>query len=233
MSTASRQISRLIIAAGLSVAAAGTGLAEDRLYPTGPPNGVAYLRFANLTGEPITISSGTAKISVPADDEQRVRRYDPVTPGTELTATVQDGGAGKPVRIKLEQNELATIAVTAAPGGGVATTTFREIPSDFNASKASLVLYNADESCKDGRLLAGDKDTVVISGVEPGKEGRRMVNPVNVALRLSCGENAKVGAQLGSLAAGERYSVFAFAEPGKPHRALALRDEMGTLNPRQ
>jgi len=226
-----RNIAALVLVASLSILAAATGVAEDRLYPTGPPNGVAYLRFVNLTSQPVTISSGTARITVPADDEQRVRRYDPVTPGSELTATVQDGGAGKPIKITLEQNELATIAVVAVPGGGPETMIFRETPSDFNASKASLVLYNADGGCKDGRLLAGEKDTVVISGVEPGKEGRRAVNAINVALNVACGEAPKLSAQLGSLAAGDRYSVFVFAENGPAHRALALKDEMGNLKP--
>ena len=233
MPTLSRPICGLAVAFALSLAAAGNARADDALYPTGPAGGVAYLRFANLTGQPVTISSATAKITVPPDNEQRVRRYDPVTPGTELTATVHDGAAGKPVRIRLEQNELATVAVAATPGGGLTTVIFRETPSDFNASKASLVLYNADEGCNDGRLLAGDKDTVVISGVSPGKEGRRAVNPVNVALNVACGDGAKAPAQLGALAAGDRYSVFVFAQTGSAHRALGLKDEMGTLNPRQ
>ena len=63
-------------------AAAQPGLAaEGRLYPSGPPHGVAYLRFANLSPDTVKIVSPAAELSLPADDGHRVGEFDPVTPG--------------------------------------------------------------------------------------------------------------------------------------------------------
>jgi len=212
-------------AAGVLCMAAKAAVADEALYPSGPPNGVAYLRFANMTPQAVTITSASAKITLPANAEERVRRYDPVNPGTELTGTVQQGEHTAEIKLTLTQNEFATVAITQSTDGKLSATPLRETPSDFNASKSSLALYNLDPSCSDARLLAGDPNTVVISGIAPDKVGRRAVNPVDVALSAACPDNNAMPAKPGALAAGERYSVFLFAEGGRGRQVLALHDE--------
>jgi len=206
--------------------------AEGRLYPSGPPNGVGYLRFANLTSGEVTVISPAAKIVIPADDAHRIREFDPVTPGVELTGSVQFGESTKPIDVKLVPNEFVTVAITNS-GDGLKVNVLRDVPSDFNAQKSSLALFNVDPACASAQLVAGDNHTSVVSDVAPGAIGRRMVNPVDVALGVACGDPAKtMPAKLGGLVAGDRYSVFVIAgASGTSPQIVAQRDEQAPLRP--
>ena len=228
----SRRLLGLAALAAICCAQGGTALAADgRLYPSGPPNGVAYLRFVNLAPREVTIISPAAKIAIPADAAHRVGAFDPVTPGVSLTGTARLGQATKPIEVKLAANEFATVAVVSDGADAIAVTVFRETPSDFNALKSSLGLFNADKSCAAARLVAGDKHQQVIGDVAPGAVGRRQVNPVNTALAVACGDPAQaLPATLGQLNAGDRYSVFVAAGASGPE-IVAQRDEQAPLRP--
>jgi alginate O-acetyltransferase complex protein AlgF len=205
--------------------------AEGKLYPSGPPNGVAYLRFVNLTPHEVTITSPAAKITIPADDAHRVGEFDPVPPKTALTGSAQFGEASKPIDVTLAPNEFATVAVSADGADGVTLTVFRETPTDFNALKASLGLFNADKGCEKAQLVVGDNHQAVISDIAPGAVGRRQVNAVNVLLGVVCGDPAQsMPAKLGQLNAGDRYSVFVVGN-GSSHDIVAARDEQAPYRP--
>jgi hypothetical protein len=229
---------RYLIAAIGMAALLGIGLAgsvqaaEGRLYPSGPPNGVAYLRFANLSAAAVKITSAGGALDLGTGGAQRVGEFDPVTPGAELTGTAAIGGRTAPVKVTLKANEFVTVAVTAGADGAPEVTLVREEPTDFNAQKSALALYNLDRQCTDARLTAGDGRTVVISGVKPGATGRRLVNPVNVALAVACDDkDAGTKTDLGAMAAGERYSVFVFAPGGVGRQAFGLADKMAPFRP--
>lgn len=205
--------------------------AEGRLYPSGPPNGVAYLRFVNLTSKEVTISSPAAKIAIPPDDAHRVGEFDPVAPGTELTGSAQLGAVTKPIDVTLKANEFATVAVSADGVDGISLTVFRDTPSDFNAQKSSLALFNADKGCPQGQLVAGDSHVSVIADVAPGATGRRLVNPVDAQLAVACGDPAQATpAKLGRLNAGDRYSIFVIGSASGP-QVVAQRDEQAPYRP--
>jgi alginate O-acetyltransferase complex protein AlgF len=205
--------------------------AEGRLYPSGPPNGVAYLRFVNLAPHEVTITSPAAKITLPTDAAHRLGEFDPVAPGVALTGTAQLGEAAKPIDVTLKANEFATVAVVADGADGIAVTVFREDPSDFNALKSSLGLFNADKSCAAAQLVVGDNHQGVISDVAPGKIGRRLVNAVNAELGVTCGDPAQAApAKLGQLNAGDRYSIFVVAGAAG-REILAGRDEQAPYRP--
>jgi hypothetical protein len=227
-----RLIAALAVSIGLGLAAShGAGAEGGRLYPSGPPHGVAYLRFANLSGGMVKVTSAAATLVLPADDANRVGHYDPVTPGNELSGTVDLGGKTQPIKMTLKPNEFLTVAVTDG-GGAPKVTLMRETPTDFNALKSSLVLYNLEDKCAGAELVAGDSRIKVISGIAPDGLGRRLVNPVDVALAVDCGDKASGAAvKLGQMAAGERYSIFYFARPGAAPQVLALRDEMTPFRP--
>jgi alginate O-acetyltransferase complex protein AlgF len=209
----------------------GSALAADRLYPSGPPNGVAYLRFVNLAPKEVTIVSPAAKIVIPSDDAHRVGEFDPVPPNVALAGTAQLGAATKSINVTLAANEFVTVAVIADGADGVAVSLFREVPSDFNALKSSLGLFNADKACAQAQLVAGDDHQSVIPDVAPGAVGRRLVNPVNVELGVACGDPAQTApAKLGQLAAGDRYSIFVTAG-GTGRAVVAQRDEQAPLRP--
>lgn len=219
-----------LLAAIAAVQPGSTLAAEGRLYPSGPPNGVGYLRFVNLAPGEVTITSPAAKIVMPADDAHRVGEFDPVAPGVALTGSAQLGKATKPIDVTLAANEFVTVAVTA-DGDGVALSVFRETPSDFNALKTSLALFNADKNCAQAQLVAGDNHQSVIPDVAPGAVGRRLVNPVAVALGVACGDPAQaVPAKLGQLNAGDRYSIFVVAGQSGP-QVVAQRDEQAPFRP--
>ena len=226
-----RVLSGAVLLVVLAAMPAGQGVAaEGRLYPSGPPNGVAYLRFVNLAPGEVTITSPAAKIVVPADDAHRVGEFDPVTPGVALTGSAQLGAATKPIDVTLTANEFVTVAVTAS-GDGIALTVFRETPSDFNAVKSSLGLFNADKDCAKAQLVVGDSHQTVVADVAPGAIGRRSVNPVNAELAVTCGDPAQaVPAKLGQLNAGDRYSVFIVAGASGP-QVVAQRDEQAPFHP--
>ena len=153
-----------------------------------------------------------------------------MTPGVALTGSAQLGEATKPINVTLAANEFATVAVIA-DGGGVAVKVFRETPTDFNAMKSSLALFNADKDCTKAELVAGDQHQSVISDLAPDALGRRSVNPVKVALAVACGDPAQaVPAKLGQLNAGDRYSIFAVAGKAGPE-IVAARDEQAPFHP--
>jgi alginate O-acetyltransferase complex protein AlgF len=205
--------------------------AEGRLYPSGPPNGVAYLRFVNMAPHEATIVSPAAKIAIPADDAHRVLEFDPVTPGVALTGSAQLGAAMKPIDLKLAANEFVTVAVGGDGADGITLTVFRETPSDFNAQKSSLALFNLDKDCGQAQLVAGDNHVSVIPDVAPGAVGRRLVNPVNAELAVSCGDPAQATpAKLGQLNAGDRYSMFVVGG-ASGRQVVAVRDEQAPFRP--
>lgn len=204
--------------------------AEGRLYPSGPPNGVGYLRFANMAAAPAKVTSAGGMLDLAASGAGRVGEYLGVTPGTELTGTAAIGGKTAPVKVTLKPNEFVTVIVASGADGAPSVSLLREEPTDFNAQKAALALYNLDKGCAGATLTAGDDHTPVISNVAPGADGRRLVNPVNVALAVACGGNA-TKVDLGAMAAGDRYSVFLFTPGGGTAQTLALADKMAPFRP--
>ena len=226
-----RSLVRLALVAALIVPAGRANAAAGRLYPSGPPNVVAYLRFVNLTPREVTITSPAAKIAIPADAAKRVGVFDPVPPNTALTGTAELGGKTQPINVTLAPNEFATVAVVSDGADGIAVDVFRETPSDFNALKSSLGLFNADKACAKAQLVAGDNHQSVIPDVAPGAVARRLVNPVNAELGVACGEPAQaLPAKLGQLNAGDRYSIFVLAG-GACNEVVAQRDEQAPLRP--
>lgn len=220
-----------LVAAGAVAAGSGAAIAADgRLYPSGPPNGVAYLRFANLTAQEATVVSPATKVVIPVDADHRIREFDPVPPNVKLTGSVEFGGAAKPIDLTLKPNEFVTVAISGG-ADGLTLTIFREVPSDFNALKSSLGLFNLDKNCAAAELVAGDNHQEVVTGVAPGAIGRRTVNPVKVALAAACGDPAQtVPAKLDMLVAGDRYSIFVLASTSG-RQVVAQRDEQAPLRP--
>jgi hypothetical protein len=223
---------RLTGALALAACAVNAAMAADgRLYPSGPPGGVAYLRFVNLAPHEVTITSPAAKITIPTDAARRIGQFDPVPPNTALTGSAQFGESTQRINVTLAPNEFATVAVVGEGADGIAVSVFRETPSDFNALKSSLGLFNADKACAKAALVAGDAHQSVIPDVAPGAVARRLVNPVNAELGAACGDPAQAAAaKLGQLNAGDRYSIFVVA--GKSGQdVIAGRDEQAPLRP--
>jgi hypothetical protein len=187
----------------------GLAVAEPQLYETGPAEESSYVRFVNATDKDISVlsSTGSAKIALSTKNEGRVSRFYPVKAGTKLSATLVRGDKKDPVEVTGKPWEYITIAVLPGSGAQVETKLIRETPTDFNAMKSSVALFNLDAKCPDAVLQGGAKAATILDKVQPFSVARRLVNPVKLSGAVACGA-ATSNVDLSQLQAGERYSVF-------------------------
>lgn len=183
-------------------------LAETQLYDTGPSEETSYVRFVNATDQALTVVKGTAKVELSAKAEGRVSRFFPVKSGVKLSASIQ--GSGQKVESLVTGKPWEYITVAVLPKGNkLETQLIRETPEDFNAMRASLALLNLDAKCAAGAMQGGAKSATILEKVSPFAVQRRLINPVKLAVTLSCGgQDAALPLDLAQLQAGERYSVF-------------------------
>ena len=195
--------------------------AEIPLYPTGPSEDSAFLRFFN---------AGDTALELSAENGASLRLEGDVRASDFLTVP-----AGKPIKGNLKQGEAQqTLDISVAPGEfasvvGIATeqglnlVTVREVPDDFNALKASLAFYSLDASCANAGLQAAGRNVDIFQDVANGALQRRSINPLNLSVQLRCG-GASVGEPLalGELAAGQRYTLFLVPSADGPRLFQAL-----------
>lgn len=201
---------------------AGTAAAEIQLYETGPDVVSGYVRFLNAASGDVEISAGGASLALPATDEGRIGRFQAVPADSEQSAALTVGDAKDAVTIKAAPEEFITIAIL----DGAATLILRDTPTDFNALKADITFLNADPACAGAVMRAGAKKTVVFKDIAPGAMARRQVNPVAAVIEASCGETSVQGVvDLGTLAAGGRYSIVVLPDGAGGHRLIGGKDE--------
>lgn len=195
--------------------------AEIPLYPTGPSEDSAFLRFFN---------AGDTALELSAENGASLRLEGDVRASDFLTVP-----AGKPIKGNLKQGEAQqTLDISVAPGEfasvvGIATkqglnlVTVREVPDDFNALKASLAFYSLDASCANAGLQAAGRNVDIFKDVANGALQRRSINPLNLSVQLRCG-GALVGEPLalGELTAGQRYTLFLVPSADGPRLFQAL-----------
>lgn len=195
--------------------------AEIPLYPTGPSEDSAFLRFFN---------AGDTALELSAENGASLRLEGDVRASDFLTVP-----AGKPIKGSLKQDEAQqALDISVAPGEfasvvGIATeqglnlVTVREVPDDFNALKASLAFYSLDASCANAGLQAAGRNVDIFKDVANGALQRRSINPLNLSVQLRCG-GASVGEPLalGELAAGQRYTLFLVPSAQGPRLFQAL-----------
>lgn len=205
--------------------------AEDALYDTGPSQDSSYVRFVNATASPLTITGqGGAKIELPAGDNARVTKYQPVKAGKALAAGVANASGKDSVTVTVSSGEFATVLITADASGRPSIAVLKEQPTDFNALKSSLAFYNADPACSAAELVAGANNTVVFSAQAPGTFARREVNPIAIGVAARCGgQPAGNAVDMGQLAAGGRYSIFVVATGANGHSLFSVKDATSTF----
>jgi len=185
--------------------------AEPQLYETGPSEESSYVRFVNATEQDIAVIStqGSAKVELTAQAEGRASRFFPVKSGSKLSATIQSNNRKIPVDVVGSPWEYITIVIVPSGHGRVKTKLVREIPSDFNAMRASLALFNLDAQCSAAVMQGGAKNVTILDKVQPFSVQRRLVNPVKLSASVACtGHSGSAAVDLSQLQAGERYSVF-------------------------
>lgn len=184
-------------------------LAEPQLYETGPSEESSYVRFVNVTDTALVVTSskGNAKIDLNTKDSGRVSAFFPVKSGAKLNAAIQGKGRRVSVDVVGKPWEYITIAVLPDGASEIKTKLVRETPTDFNAMRASLSLFNLDEKCAAAVMQGGTKNATILDKVEPFSVQRRLINPVKLNVTIACGGQG-VDVDLSQLQAGERYSVF-------------------------
>lgn len=205
--------------------AASAAQAEIALYPTGPSEDSAFLRFVNATPAPLQLVAAGSSASLELKTANSVSDYLPVPAGKPIKGTLKQPAASAALDLSVAPGEFATV-VAIPEAKGLRQVVVREQPDDFNGLKASLAFVNVDPACAGATLRpAGRNGDLFKDGVE-GQVQRRSINPVKLSVQLVCA-NANVGTpvDLGELQAGERYSVIVLPGANGP-QALATVDKL-------
>ena len=173
---------------------------DEGLYDPLPPEGSAFVRFVNVSGEsgskPVTAQG---KVYDYLDPKETSAYY--ALPGETLKVDI--GGTAK--EFDAEAGKFYTVALE---GGQLAV--FEDRQSE-NRAKAQITLYNFSPDA-DLALKTADGKVEVISPVDADQSDSREINPVKVPLAVYNGD--QVVADLGalSLERSQSYSVLMFPD---------------------
>jgi hypothetical protein len=195
--------------------------AEIPLYPTGPSEDSAFLRFFNAGDTALELSAENGA-SLRLEGDVRASDFLTVPAGKPIKGNLKQGEAQQALDISVAPGEFASV-VGIATEQGLNLVTVREVPDDFNALKASLAFYSLDASCANAGLQAAGRNVDIFKDVANGALQRRSINPLNLSVQLRCG-GASVGEPLalGELAAGQRYTLFLVPSADGPRLFQAL-----------
>ncbi|RKP54858.1 cell division protein FtsQ [Pararobbsia silviterrae] len=211
---------------GLGLFAHGACAADIPLYPTGPAEDASFVRFVDGGAKPVEVTAAESKARLTLDAAQPATRFFPIAARKPIAGTLTRGGAHQDVSATVLPGEFVSIVALdgadgadkgtgkggdkgSDKGGALHVVTIREKPDDFNALKASVAFYNLDARCAAPTLKVPGRDIVLLDGVSVGQTKRRSVNPVALSVQLVCGgQSAGEPLNLGTLVAGQRYTVF-------------------------
>ena len=195
--------------------------ADIPLYPTGPAEDAAFIRFVNAGTDTLQVIAQKGQPPLKLESAKPVSLFFPVTARSAIKGTLISGSTHLALTVQAKPGEFATV-VALPDGRGIKQITVHDIPDDFNGLKASLGFFNLDSSCVNATLRPAGRSADLFKGVAQGSLQRRSLNPVKLALQLVCG-NANVGPalELGELKAGERYSVLLLPTAGGPRLLFA------------
>ncbi|UVJ44155.1 alginate O-acetyltransferase AlgF [Pseudomonas sp. LS1212] len=186
----------------------GVHAADIPLYPTGPSEDSAFLRFVNGADSALQLVADGSSARLELEGRNDVSDYLPVPAGKAIKGTLSRNGTDVPFELSVAPGEFATVVALADSANGIKQVVVREQPDDFNGLKASLAFFNTDPGCANATLRPAGRNADLFKDVAEGSLQRRSINPVSLSVELVCA-NAIVGTplDLGELKAGERYSV--------------------------
>lgn len=218
-----KRLSAFLAIPALSVSALAS--AEVALYPTGPSEDAAFIRFVNASSAPLDVVAQAGQPPLRLETAQPVSLFFPVQASSPVKGTLVSGAQKLAMDLKIEPGEFATV-IALPDGAGIKQVAVREQPDDFNGLKASLAFLNVDASCADASLRPAGRTADLFKAVPVDSLQRRSINPVSLSVQLVCA-NANVGEplNLGDLKAGERYSVLVVPSTAGP-RLLNATDTL-------
>jgi alginate O-acetyltransferase complex protein AlgF len=219
MKRALRSLAGLGCALALGVAQA----AEIPLYPTGPSEDAAFLRFFNAGEQALQLTAKGSGASLRLEGEQRASDFLTVPAGKAVQGSLSLGEQQHALDVRVAPGEFASVVALAQAGQPLQVLTVREQPDDFNALKASLGFYSLDAGCEEAGLQVAGRNVDIFKAVATGSLQRRSINPLNLTVQLRCG-GAAAGEPLalGDLAAGQRYTLFLVPSAQGPRLFQAL-----------
>jgi hypothetical protein len=196
--------------------------ADIALYPTGPDQDSAFLRFINAADRPLQLLAEGSRASLRLEGSNAVSDYLPVPANQPIKGTLERNGKSQPLDIQVAAGEFASVIALPDSAQGIRQVVIREQPDDFNSLRASLAFFSADPACTQAGLRAAGKNADLFKEVADGSVQRRAINPVSLSVQLVCAQT-NVGAplDLGQLKAGERYSVVLLPGVNGPYLLLA------------
>ena len=207
----------LIIGITASIFSYNTYAADIPLYPTGPSQDSAFVRFINGTDTNLSVAAGETKAKIALNVNEPASKYYPVGSKAKITGEFSSGKVSSPISLNVKPSEFATV-VALANGSNLKQVIVKEQPDDFNALKSSLALYNLSSAgCTSAGLLVVDRSVSLFEKVQSRTLQRRLINPVSLSVQLTC--NTKPTGKvldLGLLQAGQRYSIFAVPTTDSP-----------------
>ncbi|WP_299538637.1 alginate O-acetyltransferase AlgF [uncultured Herbaspirillum sp.] len=215
-----------VLAASIALLGCGVAMAADiPLYPTGPAEDAAFIRFINATSEPLQVVARKGQPPLKLEAAKPVSSFFPVQAKSTIKGTLTVGARSLELGVQAKPGEFATVVVLP-DAKGIRQVTVQDNPDDFNGLKASLAFFNLDASCSGAALRPAGRTADLFKGVAQGSLQRRSINPVKLAVQLVCGgSNTGPALDLGELKAGERYSVLLLPSASGP-RLLAATDKL-------
>ncbi|MFG3691922.1 alginate O-acetyltransferase AlgF [Stutzerimonas stutzeri] len=196
-------LTTLLAAAPLSALAAAIPL-----YPTGPSEDAAFLRFVNAAPGTLKLAAAASGATLMLESDSAASDFLVVPAGKPVQGTLTRGEQQRALDVTVEPGEFVTVIGVAGDGEPMDVRVVREQADDFSALKASLAFYNLDGSCQNATLNAAGRDVAIFKAVELDGFQRRLINPLNLSVQLLCsGQPTGEPLTLGQLEAGERYSV--------------------------
>jgi len=219
MNAAVRALTGLLGLTGLAVAQA----ADIPLYPTGPSEDSAFLRFVNASEAALQLTAAGSGGSLRLEGEQRVSDFLTVPAGKAVQGLLSVAEQQYELDVTVAPGEFASVVAIAQADQPLQVLTVREQPDDFNALKASLAFYSLDAQCVDAGLQVAGRNVDIFKAVANGSLQRRSINPLNLSVQLRCA-GAAVGEPLalGELVAGQRYTLFLVPSAQGPRLFQAL-----------
>jgi alginate O-acetyltransferase complex protein AlgF len=211
----------LLLTGGLAaLALSGAALgAQIALYPTGPSQDSAYLRFVNVSASPLELAPEGSKATLKLEAGKAATDFIPVPGGQPVKGSLSRDGKSVPLNVQVAAGDFATVFALSDDAQGIRQLVVNE-PFDIpNQLKASLALFNADPSCKEAKVNLAGRDADLFQKAPEGNPKRQEFNPrPALTVQLVCG-GANVGAplELGALEANKRYSLLLVPGASGPH----------------
>lgn len=216
---------RILISLWLCMCVTQSLAAEIPLYPTGPSEDAAFVRFANATAQSVDMHATTAKTTVKLDNSLSATAFYPVRANLNIVGEFHLNREITKFTVNIKPGEFVTV-VARSSDNNLVQIAFRELPEDFNALKSSIALYNADPTCLHANLRLAGRSLLLFEAVAVDTLQRRSINPVKLSVELLCDGKAQGTAlNLGQLEAGGRYTIL-IGHSGKGSRMHYISDGM-------